>query len=186
MLTGCMGDPTYGTGQTQSSHLLDDLGNMVTLPKNKAADLKYQPRPSLVQPPKTEAGKLPPPQKDLASKDNPAWPKSPEDVRKEMVAKIDQETGNGKSLPLGASPRRWSGGPRTDVTDAQAKQFREALTVDKGNYAGRKFLSDPPADLKTPAPTAPTDQLGKPEKQKERERLAAAKKKGTGKGWWPF
>ena len=68
----------------------------------------------------------------------------------------------------------------------QTKQFREALTVEKGNYSGRRFLSDPPADLKVPAPTAPTDQLGKPEKQKERERLAAAKKKGTGHSWWPF
>ncbi len=186
VLSGCMGDPTYGTGQTQSSHLVEDLGNMVSLPKNKAADVKYQPRPDLVQPPKAEAGRLPPPQKDVASKDNPNWPKSPEQVRKEMVARIDEESGNGKTLPLGASPRRWDGGGSNISTDAQTRQFRDALTVEKGNYSGRRFLSDPPADLKVPASTAPTDQLGKPEKEKERERLAAAKKKGTGGSWWPF
>lgn len=186
MLSGCIGDPTYGTGQTQSAHLVEDLGNMVSLPKNKAADIKYQPRPDLVQPPKSEADKLPPPQKSIASKDNPNWPKSPEEVRKEMVAKIDAESGNGKTLPLGASPRRWDGGGDYAGTYSQTKQFREALTVQKGNYSQRRFLSDPPADLKTPAPTAPTDQLGKPEKEKERERLAAAKKKGTGGSWWPF
>ena len=186
MLSGCVGDPTYGTGQTQSAHLVEDLGNLVTLPKNKGADIKYQPRPNLVQPPKGEAESLPPPQKSLASKDNPNWPKSPEDVRKEMVARIDEETGNGKRLPLGASPRRWDGGGNYNVADQQTKQFREALTVEKGNYSARKFLSDPPSDLKTPAASAPTGELGKSEKEKERERIAAAKKKGTGHSWWPF
>ena len=181
-----MGDPTYGTGQTQSSHLVEDLGQMASLPKNKASDLKYQPRPALVQPPKNEAGKLPPPQTNIATTDNPEWPKSPEQIRKEMVARVDEETGNGKDLPLGASPRSFDTGGQNVITDKRTKEFRQALAVEKGNYSGRKFLSDPPADLKTPAASAPTDELGKPEKQKERERIAAAKKKGSGKSWWPF
>jgi len=186
MLSGCLGDPTYGTGQTQSEHLADGLGNLISMPSNKGADIDYAPRPNIVQPPKGDAGVLPPPQTDLASKGNPNWPESPEDVRKRMIAQVDKENGNTKELPLGASPRLWDGGRPAVDNSKQTKQFREALAVQQGNYQGRKFLSDPPSDLKQPASTAPTDQFGKSEQAKERERIAAAKKKGTGKSWWPF
>lgn len=186
MLSGCLGDPTYGTGETQTAQLTNGLGNLVSLPKNNASNIKYQPRPGLVQPPKGEAGQLPPPQQSVASRDDPNWPKSPEDVRKEMVAKIDRETGNTKNLPTGASPRSQEGGHSMYNTDSQTKQFRQALAVEQGTYSGRHFLSDPPNGLEVPASSAPTDQLGESELKKERERKRAAEKQGTGKAWWPF
>lgn len=185
MLSGCLGDPTYGTGQTQSQHLAEDVGNLISLPRDTGRNIKYEPRPDIVEPPKGDASVLPPPQQDVASKNNPNWPESPEEVRKKMVAKIDEENGNLKELPLGASPRMWDGGRPAFMTSQQTKEFRQAIAVQKGNYTGRKFLSDPPSNLRQPAPGVPTDKLGTPEEVKQRERLAAAKKKGTG-GWWPF
>lgn len=186
MLSGCLGDPTYGTGVTQTGHLAEGLGNLVTLPKNKAADIDYKPRPGIVLPPKGDQQTLPPPQQAVASDKNPNWPESPENVRKKMEAKIDEETGNTGRLAPGASPRTWDGGHTTLATDKQTKQFREAINLEQGTYSGRRFLSDPPSGLKVPAATAPVGELGKSEKEKERERIAAAKKEGTGNSWWPF
>lgn len=186
LLSGCFGDPTYGTGVTQTGHLAEGLGNLVTLPKNNAANIQYKPRAGIVLPPKADAKALPPPQQAVDTASNPNWPQSPEDVRKKMEAKIDEETGNTKRLPLGASPRTWDGGHPIFATDQQTKQFREAINLQQGTYSGRHFLSDPPSGLEVPASTAPVGVLGKSEKEKERERVAAAKKKGTGGSWWPF
>jgi len=126
---------------------------------------------------------LPPPQESVASAENPRWPESPEEVRKRLVAEVD-ESNVGKSVETGESPRLMDGGRPVD-SNAQVAEFRRALTIQQGTYTGRRFLSDPPSEYRQPAASAPVGELGTPEKQKERERLAAAKKKDSG-GWWPW
>lgn len=185
-LSGCLGDPTYGTDKSQMGHLADDLGNVISLPKNKAADITYQPRPGIVQPPKGEGSVLPPPEQSVASKGNQNWPESPEETRNRLVAEVNEQNGIHRNIQLGESPRAFDTGGHSSVSDAQTKQFRQALNVENHSYADRRFLSDPPEGLRQPAPTAPTDELGTPEKQKERERTAAAKKEKSGKSWWPW
>lgn len=182
LLSGCIGGPTYGTDKTQTEQLVDDLGNAISLPTNKAASIQYAPRPGIVQPPKGDLT-LPPPQPSVASSENPNWPESPEETRKRLVAEVD-ESNVGKSIKTGESPRMIDGG-RPVNSDQQVQEFRQALSVQQGKYTGRRFLSDPPTGYRQPSATAPVGELGTPEKQKERERLAAAKKEKSG-GWWPF
>lgn len=182
LLAGCIGGPTYGTDKTQTEQLMDDLGNAISLPTNKSASIQYEPRPGIVQPPKGDTT-LPPPQPSVASSENPNWPESPEETRKRLVAEVDASN-PGKSIKRGESPRMMDGG-RPVKDDAQVQEFRQALSIQEGKYSGRRFLSDPPSGYRQPAATAPVGDLGTPEKQKERERLAAAKKEKSG-GWWPW
>jgi hypothetical protein len=183
LLAGCIGGPTYGTDKTQTEQLVDDLGNAISLPTNKAAGIEYEPRPGIVRPPKGAVATLPPPQESVASAENPRWPESPEEVRKRLVAEVD-ESNVGKSVKTGQSPRMINGGRPVDSNE-QVEEFRRALAIQEGKYTGRRYLSDPPPEFRQPAPTAPVGDLGTPEKQKERERLAAAKKNKSG-GWWPW
>ncbi|TPW26592.1 hypothetical protein [Pararhizobium mangrovi] len=185
-LAGCLGDPTYGTGRTQSAHLIDDLGNVATLPSQKIAKEDYEPRAGLVQPPKGQATTLPRPQEDIASKDDPNWPRSPEDVRAQMQAEVAAESDT-KHLKLGQTQRTYGQAPSNVDRTAQTRQFRQAVALEQGAYTQRRTLTDPPDDLRRPAASAPTNQLGESELKKDRERKAAAERaKKGGSSWWPF
>ena len=183
LLTGCMG-PTYGTGTSSGEQLLDDLGNAVMLrPENKdAKNIRYQPRGSLVVPKNDEA--LVYPQQSVASKDNPEWLESPEEMRVRLREEADANSKNPNyRSPLSqvdANGRRLS-------TQQQLQSYREARKLQQGLYADkRRYLSDPPLDYRRLPEQAQAD-LGEPEMKKERRRKKEAKAaKQTKSGWWPF
>lgn len=180
VLSGCVSSPTYGTDKTANAQLIDDLSNFVSIrPPKRNSEVAYAPRPSIVEPPEDSGSTLPVPQASLASKDNPQWPESPEETRQRLRDEAEDARGNYRS-PLATG----SGA----VTAEQREQFRQAKAVQKGAYSGRRYLSDPPAEYRQPADTAPVDDLGEPEFKKERARKKAAQKEN---GWkignlWPF
>lgn len=179
-LTGCMGGPTYGTSQTASEQLLDDLGSIASIgSKQRKADVAYQPRPGLVVP--TDKTRLVNPQTSLAGKENPNWVESPEEARRRLVAEADANANNPNyRSPLLVNPN--TGKPLSE--GEQLAAFRAAKAQTQGTYSDRRrFLTDPPQAYRTTDAANLTD-LGTPEKQKEKLRKEAAEKAGTGKKWW--
>lgn len=180
VLSGCVSSPTYGTHKTANAQLVDDLSNLVSIvPPKRQSEVAYAPRPSIVKPPEGNTT-LPPPQTSLASEDNPQWPESPEETRQRLRDEAEANARGNYRSPLA------NGGDV--VTPEQREQFRQAKALQKGNYEGRRFLSDPPVAYRVPSETAPTDDLGEPEFKKERRRKKAAQKE---QGWkignlWPF
>ena len=180
LLSGCVGGPTYGTSQTASEQLLDDLGSIATIGSSKRkADVAYEPRPGLVVP--TDKSRLVSPQTSLAGKDNPNWVESPEEARKRLVAEADANANNPYyRSPLLVNPN--TGKPLSE--GEQLAAFRAAKAQAQGAYVGkRRFLTDPPIAYRTTDSANLTD-LGTPEREKEKLRKAAAEKAGTGKQWW--
>lgn len=180
MLSGCLGGPTYGTGRSANAQLVDDVMSIASItPPKSGSEVAYKPRPDIVTPPPGTA--LPAPQQSLASRENPQWPESPEETRQRLV---DDAT-NADNKPGYRSPL---GQGDNSTTPEQRKQFQEAKAQQKGAYAERRLLSDPPEEYREPAATAPTDELGEPEYVKERRRKKQAQKKdgfSLGK-LWPF
>ncbi|MBW3097099.1 hypothetical protein [Pseudohoeflea coraliihabitans] len=197
-VTACLG-PTYGTDKTATEQLVEDVSNMATIKRPKNTGVAYTPRPAIVRPPETAV--LPEPQRSV-SEDNPAWVEAPEETRARLVAEADanpqsqtyrsplaRKSTVSSSGPrkVGASIRAQEAGP-SSVDLVRAKQeedrFRENLKVNKGAYTDRRrFLSDPPVDYRQPAQTAAAGDVGKSEREKERERIAAAKREKSG-GWF--
>ena len=187
-LSACLG-PTYGTDKSSTEQLVDDISNMATIKPDRGPAIDYKPRPALVRPPET--ANLPQPQQSVAA-ENPNWVESPEDSRNRLIAEADANRGDfAYRSPLaraGKPTGQAIGNPRLkDSTptplsvmrqERANKSFRENLKIKKGAYSDRRrFLSDPPLDYRKPAETAAVGELGEPEKQKERERIAAATKK---------
>ena len=183
LLTGCMG-PTYGTGKSAGEQLVEDVGNAVMIqPDNKEAkNIRYQPRGGLVVP-KDETA-LAMPQQSVASKDNPEWIESPEEIRERLrdEATANSDDGNYRS-PL-ASQNTTN---RKLSASEQTAAYREARKIQMGAYSDkRRYLSDPPLDYRRIPEEAQAD-LGEPEKTKERRRKKEAKAaKQSGSAWWPF
>lgn len=192
-VSACLG-PTYGTDKTATEQLVDDISSMASVKPDRGPEISYKPRPALVRPP--ESASLPQPQKSVAE-DNPAWVESPEETRERLVASADA---NGNDFtyrsPL-ARAQRTDGvakvGPKPSVQSGspsslsmlkaqeQNRKFRENLKIQKGAYSDRRrYLSDPPLDYRKPADTAAAGELGEPEKEKERRRIAEATKENKG------
>jgi len=186
-LSGCLGSPTYGTDKTAMEQLVDDLGSAVAVGTNpnKGTDVKYNPRPSLVMPPKTEEVALAAPQTSLASKDNPDWLETPEETR----ARLREEADANKNNPNYRSPLLAGYGTNGTMTESQKWQaFREARQLQKGAYLDqRRFLADPPAEFRQVSDPATLDDLGEPELKKAKERKKAAQTAKRTSSWWiPF
>lgn len=198
-LSGCLG-PTYGTDKSSTAQLIDDLGNIASIGKNKkGAGIEYKPRPEIVKPAQTAT--LPVPQQSVAE-NNPAWVESPEATRARLVAEADAKgalyssplakhvgSSDGSSAP--PSGRAGDGPPSPLETLKSQKQrdaYQQARKIQQGAYSDRRrYLSDPPLAYRKPAETAPVGELGEPERAKERRLKAEAKKAGTGKrSWWPW
>lgn len=178
LLSGCLSSPTYGTDKTSSAQLFDDLGNIASLKSQKGAEIDYKPRPDLVNPPST--GQLPEPQLSVVENEQ-IWPESPEETRLRLKA---EATAN-QDTPGFKSQLAVAGKNGQNLTAKQQREaYRQARAVQKGAYTDRRYLSDPPAEYKIPASTAPIGELGETEKAKEKRRLAGAEKPGTGKKWW--
>ena len=186
-LSACMQAPTYGTGKRSDVQLLEDIANMASIAPQTKEQIDYKPRPDLVEPANEAA--LPAPQDDV-TKASAAWPESPEQRR----ARLRAEATANKDNPFYVSPIVNTGLGQVNTNgdlspEEQAKRFRAGLAVKNGAYSGRRYLSDPPAELKVPSETAPVGDLGEPESKKERRRLAEARKAGGGfslRDLWPF
>ena len=183
-LAGCVGGPTYGTDKTANEQLMSDLGNAVMLqPGNgEAKKIAYQPRGDLVLP--KDDTKLIQPQESVASKDNPQWAESPEEIRDRLK---EEATLNERSATYQSPLQRQSVVAGDLSTKQQIEQYREARKTQQGLYADkRRYLSDPPLEYRALPAEAAAD-LGEPEKDKERRRLKEAKAaKQSGSSWWPF
>lgn len=183
VLTGCMG-PTYGTGKTVGEQLVEDVGNAVMVrPDNKEAkNIRYQPRGGLVVP-KDEVA-LVTPQQSVAGKDNPEWLESPEDMRERLRTEADENSNDvNYRSPLanqGTTNRKLSASEQTAA-------YRDARRLQMGAYSDqRRYLSDPPLDYRR-LPEEAKEDLGEPERTKERRRKKEAKAaKQSGSAWWPF
>ena len=183
VLTGCMG-PTYGTGKSVGEQLVEDVGNAVMVrPDNKEAkNIRYQPRGGLVVP-KDEVA-LVTPQQSVAGKDNPEWLESPEDMRERLRTEADENSNDvNYRSPLanqGTTNRKLSASEQTAA-------YRDARRLQMGAYSDqRRYLSDPPLDYRR-LPEEAKEDLGEPERTKERRRKKEAKAaKQSGSAWWPF
>jgi hypothetical protein len=175
---GCMG-PTYGTDKSSTEQLVDDLGSAMSIaPPKKAERLTYQPRGDLVKP--AEA-KLVAPQQNLASKDNPGWLESPEQMRDRLKAEADENADNPNyrsPLMVGVTEGK------TKSVEQQAKEFREARKIMQGRENKRRFMSDPPLEYRQVDDPAKLTELGETEAVKEKRRQDEAAIAGTGKKWW--
>ncbi|MBP1850454.1 hypothetical protein J2Z17_001888 [Rhizobium halophytocola] len=182
-----MGSPTYGTDKTAMEQLVDDVGSAVAIgsPADKKADVKYNPRPKLVMPPKGEQAALVAPQQSLASSEsNPEWLESPEQTRE----RLRQEASEHADDPNYRSPLLEGYGKAGTRTETQKWQdFRDARALQKGAYLDqRRYLSDPPSQYRE-TEQASLDDLGEPELKKAKRRKKEAKAAQQTSEWWkPF
>ena len=128
-LAGCVGGPTYGTDKTANEQLMSDLGNAVMLqPGNgEAKKIAYQPRGDLVLP--KDDTKLIQPQESVASKDNPQWAESPEEIRDRLK---EEATLNERSATYQSPLQRQSTVAGDLSTKQQIEQYREARKTQQG------------------------------------------------------
>lgn len=182
-LGGCVSSPTYGTGTTAGEQLMDDIGAAASIGSSKQRTaIKYTPRPGLVVPPGSEQAALEAPQASLADKSNGQWVESPEDTRARLLQEADDNAKN----PNYHSPLSHNVDPAVPITKSQIEAFRAGRQDQKGTYEGRRYLSDPPNGYRQADPAVLQD-LGEPEKEKEKRRRKAATIEGTGAKWWqPF
>jgi hypothetical protein len=175
-LAGCVASPTYGTDKTANQQLLEDITGMMALGGKKKPKIDYKPRPELVKPETTAV--LPPPQDDVTTASNQAWPESPE----ERLARIRAEADENRDSPFfrptvinDATERN------TEVTyddpvlanmssreRYEEIQRRRVAARGGGSGSGRQFLSEPPTEYRVPADTAPVGELGETEWKKDR------------------
>lgn len=200
-LSACAG-PTYGTGTPANQQLVEDLTGALSLAPKRQAGVDYTPRPGIVKPPSTEV--LPPPQEEVASAGNPAWPESPEErlarVRAEATANQDnpryrsnviRDVNTGDTQTASADitfsesgmvkPDILTPGKRSSQEQRREFQRRQQITK-QGSPTQRRYLSDPPTEYRQPAQTAAVDELGVDEVKKERARRRAANAEDSG-GW---
>ena len=186
VLVGCGGTSTYGTGTSQELQLVKDLSGLVSLKRSKPAKIAYEERPSLVRPGRAD---LPPPVETAAAPAGDgvsAFPVSPEQRRAERRSTKRRgekpaatSIGGTAEQNLSAEDRKfmnWTGPPtpayRRWLTK-RAKLRPKGQKVIAGN-APRKYLTQPPAEYRTPYESAPQGEVGETESSK------AFKKKSKG------
>ncbi len=199
-VSGCVSGPTYGTDKSSGQQMVDDFSNLFSFRTNKNSGIEVKPRPELVRPNEATKNNLPTPQQSVASAGSPDWPESPEQRRNRLRAEATANQNNPDYVsPITSSPgnaeRYLSSGidaaaDRADrmPTQAVAKKQREEYLRRKKEASGgtateRKYLSEPPIAYRQPAATAPVNEQGPDEAQKERERKAKSGKKSS---IWPF
>lgn len=191
-LSGCTG-PTYGTGKPTEQQLMEDLTGILSLGPREKQQIDYSPRPGLVKPPSMEV--LPPPQESVAASQNPAWPESPEQrlarIRAEATANQDNPLYRPEIVrdvePSGRQQAEFVMEPSRQLlvpsSSANSKAQREELLrrrqeASQGSATTRRYLSDPPVELRQPVPTAPAGELGEDEADKKRAARQAAGETG--------
>lgn len=192
LLGGCMSSPTYGTGVTANEQLVSDVTGVLSLAPKRKASIDYKPRPELVKPASTDV--LPPPQEDIVTASNEAWPESPEQRRARIRANatanqdnkfFEPEVINDISVGAARSPAMQEEVDRRGIRTADSAQKRAEFNrklaeANQGSPTTRKYLSEPPLEYREPAATAPVGDVGEDELKKQRRIKAAATKGG---GW---
>jgi hypothetical protein len=177
---GCIG-PTYGTDKTATEQLVDDLGSSMSIaPAKKPEKIAYQPRGDLVRP-NLEDNKLVAPQQNLASKDNPGWLESPEQMRDRLKQEADDNADNPNyrsPLIVGVTEGK------TKSVEQQAAEYRQARKIAEGRENKRRFMSDPPLEYRQVDDPAKLTDLGETEDAKAKRRKEEAEVAGTGRKWW--
>lgn len=175
---GCIG-PTYGTDKTATEQLVDDIGaSMSIAPTKKPEKIAYQPRGDLIKP--TDP-KLIAPQQNLASKDNPGWIESPEQMRDRLKQEADDNVDNPNyrsPLIVGVTEGK------TKSVEQQATEYRQARKIMEGRENKRRFMSDPPLEYRQVNDPSKLQDLGETEAAKEKRRKEEAEIAGTGRKWW--
>mgnify|MGYP001028948149 CR=1 FL=1 len=201
-LAGCVGSPTYGTDKTAGEQLAGDLSNAFSFAPSRKDKIDYKPRPALVKPAPGQKDNLPAPQDSIETA-SANWPESPEQRRARLRAEAtahqddpsyqsqivdDVQTDPAsvrKAMADSASshPPRWT---PADSDKGKAAEIQRRLAESKqGDPNTRKYLSEPPLAYRTPASTAPQDQLGEDEYKKERRlKKEAEGKKSSGLFDW--
>lgn len=176
--SSCMG-PRYGTDKSATEQFVDDLGDAASLAPAKRTTLAYQPRGQLVKP---ADNALIPPEKNIASKDNPQWVESPEEARNRLKAEADANKDNGNyRSPLVVSVTEG----KAMSPEQQRQAFRDARKIQDGRYSDRRrFMSDPPLDYRKVDDPSKLNDLGESEVAKEKRRKKEAEIAGTGTRWW--
>jgi hypothetical protein len=177
--SSCMG-PRYGTDKSATEQLVDDLGDAASLTPAKAKTVAYPPRGALVRP--ADSKTLVQPENSLASKDNPQWLESPEEMRNRLKAEADENKDNASyRSPLVRSVTEG----KTQSPEQQAAAFREARKLQEGRYSDqRRFVSDPPLEYRKVTDPAELNDLGESEAAKEKRRKKEAAIAGSGNPWW--
>ncbi len=194
-LAGCVGGTTYGTGVSQERQLVKDLSGMVSLrTKQEQPRIDYVNRPDLVMPATTAA--LPQPLEEEQATDQVSdvdWPETPEAriARVQAAAgEVDPESGD----IIGGNPTERTAGIRMedpgrfehdDLLDVHGYKRRDQIKPETANRVRelkdklalsngptRKYLTEPPNQYRTPSETAPVDELGLPEAQKDTAELS--------------
>jgi hypothetical protein len=202
LLAGCISSPTYGTGKAADEQLIEDVSGILSLGPKDRPRIDYKPRPELVRPAATAGvgvdATLPPPQENVTTASNGAWPESPEQARARIrdeatanqdndmyVSSMEPDVGKSKGI---TSPARLNDRGNFETApdpDAQRKEFKKRLQeTQQGSSASRKYLSEPPLVYREAAAGAPVGDIGEDEWKKDRRAKRSAKKKGG--GWWPF
>lgn len=175
-LSGCLGAPTYGTGTSSTAQLVEDLGESVMLINPQKKDnITYEPRPELVRPTSTtRTGSLAPPQKSLASVDNPNWVESPEQQRDRVYAEIEANKDNPTYRSELTTADNNSRKAQQQQLDAFRDARKQATTID---ISQRRYLIDPPDEYRAASSPEALNDLGQSERVKEsrRKKLAEGK-----------
>lgn len=179
LLSACSGlSPTYGTGTPSDLQLYQDVSNAFSIAPQQKKNIEYEPRPDIVMPASTEV--LPPPQEDIASTTNPAWPETPEQRRARLRADAtaNQDNPNYKSGILPDAPgstqqshsrTRWSLQPQEEDRQRTREAFNRRLAENQqGSPTQRRYLSEPPLVYREPAATAPRGDVGEDEWKKNK------------------
>lgn len=196
VFSGCVSSPTYGTGTTASSQLMEDLSSSFSFKPKQGATIAYQPRPDVL---KDGAAKgLPAPQENV-TKTAGVWPESPEQKRARLRQEATDAQGDPTFVPTIqndstglATAVRSSGNPNderdarkhvVDGADLSARVKAGRVTNATGSPTKRTTLSEPPLDYRQPATTAAYGDVGEDEFKKERRLRAEAKKGKSGKSF---
>jgi len=183
-LSGCQ-SPSYGTGKSAAEQLADDLGNAVSITGEKKEAVRYNPRPGLVV--AGRSADLPSPQQTMAGRDNnPNWIEAPEETRQRLREEADANKDNPKYVsPLSVGKGKGGQMTESEKWEAFRKAKEEAKSGSTVTSGQRRFLTDPPAEYRQ---VDNADDLGEPEKVKERRRKKEAESNGKqNSSWWkPF
>jgi len=206
LLSGCNVGPTYGTGKTSGQQLVDDIASLASL-RTKTTHVETRPRPDLVLLSNQTGGRtLPEPQENVAQTGGADWPESPEERRQRLRDEATANQDNPRYVsPIvndtaaeAPQPSRRGGILQGREENAMPVLTRSQMRAQKAEYQHRqqqnqggsanqrKYLSEPPVAYRLPAASAPVDDPGPDEVQKERKRKAATKGKEGKSKWWPF
>lgn len=186
-LSGCAsstsGFEDESNGEPQDTNLVKGMMTSLGAIDPKERPIEYKPRSPLVVPPKRE---LPAPQDADAALAQRNFPRNQEDIDREMTKRGGNDPDPSRPwTPDQLARYRMSGQPtRTGSDDnpgrrltpeemaGQFKRNQEAIAIASNN--GKKTLTEPPKDYRTPSPKAPVDPEGE-------------KKESSWKpSWWPL